>query len=64
MILVAASSRDIAGVNIAEKMLKNYPFTKTTPTFQENFIYHAEINGKKIQFVTLKDEAIYAQNLP
>ena len=64
MILVASSSRDTAGVNIAEKMLKNSPFTKTIQTFQENFIYHAEINGKKIQFVTLKDEATYAQNLP
>jgi D-aminoacyl-tRNA deacylase len=64
MILVAASSKDMAGVNIAKQVLNNFPFSKTDETFQENPVYSAEINGKQIRLVTLKDESIYAQNLP
>ena len=64
MILVAASIKDIAGVNIAKQVLRNYPFGKTGEAYQENPVYCAEINGKQIRLITLKDESIYAQNLP
>jgi len=64
MILVAASIKDMAGVNIAKQVLNNYPFAETGETYQENLVYSAEINVKQIRLVTLKDEAIYAQNLP
>jgi len=64
MILVAASSKDIAGVNIAKQVLCNYPVSKSGETYQENPVYCAEINGKQIRLVTLKDESIYAQTLP
>ncbi|HLC00424.1 MAG TPA: D-aminoacyl-tRNA deacylase [Candidatus Bathyarchaeia archaeon] len=64
MILVAASSKDMAGTNIAKQVLNNYPFSKTAETYQENPVYSAEINGKQIHLVTLKDESICAQNLP
>jgi D-aminoacyl-tRNA deacylase len=64
MILLVASSKDIAGVNIARHILNQYPFTKTNEAFQENPVYSAEINGKKVRFVTLKEETINAQNLP
>jgi D-aminoacyl-tRNA deacylase len=63
LILVAASRKDTAGVNIAKKMLENYHFKKTRETYPENPIYHAEINGKKTQLVMLNDEAVYAQGL-
>lgn len=64
MILVAASSKDVAGVNIAKQVLRHYPFSRTNEIFQENSIYHAEVNGKQVDLVMLKDEAVYAQNLP
>ncbi|HMK94689.1 MAG TPA: D-aminoacyl-tRNA deacylase [Candidatus Limnocylindrales bacterium] len=64
MILLVHSARDIAGVNIAESILQNYPFTKTTRTYQENPVYTAEINGKQVSFLTLKEEAVNAQYLP
>jgi D-tyrosyl-tRNA(Tyr) deacylase len=64
VILLVHSTRDIAGVNIAKSMLQRYPFTKTTRMFQENPIYTAEINGRHVTFLTLKEEAVNAQYLP
>jgi D-aminoacyl-tRNA deacylase len=64
MILVAASNKDIAGINIANQVLKNYPFTKTIQTFQETPVYTAQINKKPVALITLKEETIHAQTLP
>jgi D-aminoacyl-tRNA deacylase len=64
MILIAASNKDPAGTNIANQILNHYPFNKTSRTFQENPVYHAEINGKQVHLVTLKEETINAQTLP
>ena len=63
MILLVASSKDVAGLNIAGHILNHYPFNKTDEAFQETPIYSAEINGKKLRLVTLKEETINAQNL-
>jgi len=54
----------MAGVNIVKQVLNNFPFSKTDETFQEKPVYSAEINGKQVTLVTLKDETVYAQNLP
>jgi D-aminoacyl-tRNA deacylase len=64
LILAAYSSKDIAGVNIAKQVMNNFPFSKTGETFQEKPVYSAEINGKQVTLITLKDETVYAQNLP
>jgi D-aminoacyl-tRNA deacylase len=64
MILVAASSKDMAGANIAKQVLNNFPFSKTDEVFQEKPVYSAEISGRQVTLVTLKDETVYAQNLP
>src|SRR4030065_2891942 len=63
MILVAASEKDIAGINIANRVLTNYSFTKTTQTLQEKPIYTAQINDKQVTLIMLKEETVYAQNL-
>ncbi len=64
MILLVASSKDVAGLNIARQILNHYPFSKTSRIFQENPVYHAEINGKQVRLVTLQEETINAQTLP
>ena len=63
MILLIHSTRDIAGVNIAKSILQNYPFSKMTQNYQENPVYAAEIGGKQVNFITLKEEAVNAQYL-
>jgi D-aminoacyl-tRNA deacylase len=64
MILLAASSQDTAGMNIAKHVLSHFPFNETRETFQENPVYSAEINGKRVTLVTLKEQTVYAQTLP
>jgi D-aminoacyl-tRNA deacylase len=64
MILLVASSKDTAGVNIARQILNRYPFRKTDEVFEENPVYSAEIGGKKVTLITLKEETINAQDLP
>jgi D-aminoacyl-tRNA deacylase len=64
LILAAYSSKDVAGINIAKQVMNNFPFIKTGETFQEKPVYSAEINGKQLLLVTLKEETVYAQNLP
>ncbi|MCW4010143.1 MAG: hypothetical protein NWF05_05935 [Candidatus Bathyarchaeota archaeon] len=63
MILLVHSTCDIAGKNIAQQVLQRYPFTKTNQTYQENPLYQAQISGKHVDFVTLSEESVYAQNL-
>jgi len=64
MILIVASKKDIASINIKQQILKNYPFKEISEIFQQNPIYTADMNGKRITLVTLSQELVYAQNLP
>jgi D-aminoacyl-tRNA deacylase len=64
MILLVASRKDTASLNIAKHVLDRYPFSKTQETFQENPVYSADVNGKQVTLVTLNEEAINAQHLP
>ncbi len=63
MILLVHSSRDIAGINIAEGILHHYPFTRTKQSYRENPVYTAEIKGKQVNSLTLNQEAINSQYL-
>jgi len=63
MILIAASSKDTAGLNIERQILNHYSFRAITEDFEENPVYVSEINGKDVKLVTLRDEAVYAQSL-
>jgi len=64
MILLVASNKDIASLNIKEQILRLYPFAKTTENFQNNPLYNSNINDSKITLATLNEESIRAQNLP
>ncbi len=64
MILLVHSALDIAGVNIANVILKHYPFTAMNRKFEDSPIYQADLNGKSVTFVTLKEESVNAQYLP
>jgi D-aminoacyl-tRNA deacylase len=64
MILIVASRKDIAGLNIAKHILKNYPFEKTAETHQDNPIFSTDINEKKVSYTMLNEESVNAQHLP
>jgi D-aminoacyl-tRNA deacylase len=63
LILLVHSSRDPAGVNIAQKALDLYSFTKTSHTYQDSPVYNLVINGREVTYITLKDESVNAQYL-
>jgi D-aminoacyl-tRNA deacylase len=64
MILLVASTKDIASLNIKEQILSHYPFHETTQRFQQNPTFTADINGKKVNLITLNEELVKTQDLP
>ena len=64
MILIVASNKDNASLNIKHQIINNYPFKEASELFQQNPIYNADLNDTKITLVTLSQESVYAQNLP
>jgi D-aminoacyl-tRNA deacylase len=63
MILIAASTKDVASLNIAREILNHYSFRKLTENFQGNPIHSVEVDSKEVKLVTLEGEMVYAQNL-
>jgi D-aminoacyl-tRNA deacylase len=63
LILIVASKKDVASLNIRKQILDNYSHRETGESFQENPVYTFKINQKDVRLVTLNDESIYAQNL-
>jgi D-aminoacyl-tRNA deacylase len=63
IILLVASNKDIASLNIARQVLNHYPFEKQVEIFDENPVYEATFNDKKVKLVILKEESVYAQKI-
>ena len=64
MILIVASNKDTASLNIKQQILNHYPFNKTAEDFQQTPLYTADLNGKNVTLATLSEESVKAQNLP
>jgi D-aminoacyl-tRNA deacylase len=63
MILLVASNKDVASLNITRQILDHYPFKVTGTSFQKNPVYHAQINRKNVTLLILSEEAVNAQTL-
>jgi len=63
MILLVASNKDAAGLNITRQVLDHYPFKITGQTFQGNPVYSAYVNKKEVTLIILSEETINAQHL-
>jgi D-aminoacyl-tRNA deacylase len=63
MILLVASNKDTAGLNITRQVLDHYPFKITGKAFQGNPVYSAQVNTKEITLIVLNEETINAQHL-
>ena len=64
MILLVASDKDTASLNIKHQILNYCPFNESKEFFQQKPLYHAQINGQIVTLVTLNEESVSAQNLP
>ncbi|MBS7616214.1 hypothetical protein KEJ45_03325 [Candidatus Bathyarchaeota archaeon] len=63
MILIVASNKDNAGLNISKQILCDFNFKKASENFQGNKVYEAEVDGVDIKLVTLNKEPVFAQDL-
>jgi len=63
MILIVASNKDIASLNIKKQILNNYSFSKVSEEFKENPVYEATFSDRLVKLVTLNKESVYAQNI-
>ncbi len=63
MILLLASEKDVASVNIARKLLEHYDFEKTSETFDSNPIYFLNFGNREIKLVYTKEDLIYTQDI-
>ena len=64
MILLVASNKDIASLNIKKQILNNIPSKKPQKYSRKTPFTHANLNGKNITLATLNEESVNAQNLP
>ena len=63
MILLVASEKDIASMNIAKKLLENYGFEQTSEKFDENPIYTLRLRSREVRLVYTKKDLIYTQDI-
>ncbi len=59
MILIVASVKDIASINIRRQLLANYDFLELKDTFHDNQIYYTTVNNQEIKMITINEEAIH-----
>jgi len=61
MILIVASTKDIAGMNIAHQILENYGFERLPEVFREKPVYSKGVQNQEVRLVFVDVEPIYTQ---
>ncbi len=61
MILIAASTRDVAGVNIAQEIVDHYEFERLSETFHKNPVYSKTIQDREVTLLFVKEKIIDTQ---
>jgi D-aminoacyl-tRNA deacylase len=63
MILIAASTKDIASMNIANQIIQRYSFEKLPEKFQENSIHFKHVANSDIKLMFTDQELIQSQRI-
>jgi D-aminoacyl-tRNA deacylase len=63
MILIVASTKDIAGMNIAQKIIENYAFERLSEGFRQNPVYRKTVSGREVKLVFVDEEPVYMRFL-
>ena len=61
MILIVASTKDVAGVNIAQKIIDHYRFEKLSETFQKNPVYSKTVQNLEAKLLFVNEEIVNTQ---
>lgn len=63
MILIVASTKDVASVNIAQKIIDNYGFERLQERFHQNPVFRKTISGQETKLISVHEELICTQFL-
>lgn len=64
MILIVASTKDIAGMNIAQKIIDQYKFEKKlSEPFHENPVYFKMVQKQEVKLSFVNEEIIHTQSI-
>jgi len=63
MILLVASNKDVASLNIKKQVLSHYLFREAAEDHQGNPVHEASIAGRNVKLITLNQESVRAQSL-
>jgi len=61
MILIVASTKDVAGMNIAKLIIDHYKFEKAADKFHEDPVYLKSVQGQEVELVFVREEIIQTQ---
>jgi D-aminoacyl-tRNA deacylase len=61
MILIVASKKDIASMNIAQQILDHYEFEKLSESFNENSVYRKRLRDSEVRMLFINEHLINAQ---
>jgi D-aminoacyl-tRNA deacylase len=61
MILIVASTKDLAGVNIAQQIMQHYNFEESSESFHQNPIYLKRIRNREVKLLFTNEEIIDTQ---
>lgn len=61
MILIVASTKDVAGMNIAQQILDNYDFEKVEERFHQNPVYSKKVQDSLAKLVFVNEKIVNTQ---
>ena len=61
MILIVASTKDIAGMNIAQEIVDHYEFERLAETFHENPVYSKTVQNLEVKLLFVNEKIIDTQ---
>jgi D-aminoacyl-tRNA deacylase len=61
MILIVASTKDVAGMNIAQQILDNYDFEKVEERFHQNPMYSKKMQDSLVKLVFVNEDIVNTQ---
>jgi len=63
MILIVASTKDVASTNIAQQIIERYSFEKLSEDFQGNNVYFKSLASHDVKLVFINQELIHSQDI-
>ncbi len=63
MILIVASTKDTASMNIAQQILSHYEFEKLSESFEENPVYLKSLQDSKVRMIFINEDLTNAQSI-